>query len=79
MENSFTSSYSPDLALSDYRLFVSVKEQLSGQHFEMLKDIQKAVRQHLRPAETDFYHQGIFKFVERWTKCVQINGYYVEK
>ena len=71
--------YSPDLAPSDYHLFGSVKEQLRGQRFETLEDIRKAVRQRLRAAGTDFYHQGIFKLVERWTKCVQRNGDYVEK
>ena len=71
--------YNPDLAPSDYHLFGSVKEQLSGQRFETLEDIRKAVHQRLRAAGTDFYHQGIFKLVERWTKCVQRNGDSVEK
>ncbi|KAJ4439484.1 hypothetical protein ANN_07608 [Periplaneta americana] len=39
------SPYSPDLAPSDYHLFSSVKEQLRGQRYETLEDIQKAVRQ----------------------------------
>jgi len=41
--------------------------------------IQKAVRQCLRMAGTEFYHRGIFKLPERWKKCVQRSGDYVEK
>ena len=40
---------------------------------------QKAVRQCLRMAGTEFFRRGIFKFPERWEKCVQRSGDYVEK
>ena len=43
------------------------------------KVIQKAVRQCLRMAGTEFYPRGIFKLPERWKKCVQRSGDYVEK
>ena len=41
--------------------------------------IQKAVCQCLRMAGTEFYRRGIFKPPERWKKCVQRSGDYVEK
>ena len=41
--------------------------------------IQKAVRQCLRMARTEFYRRGTFKLPERWIKCVQRSGDYVEK
>ena len=41
--------------------------------------IQKAVRQCLRMAGTEFYGRRIFKLPERWEKCVQRSGDYVEK
>ena len=41
--------------------------------------IQKTVRQCLRMAGTEFYSRGIFKLPERWEKCVQRSGDYVEK
>ena len=41
--------------------------------------IQKTVRQCLRMAGTEFYRRGIFKVPERWEKCVQRRGVYVEK
>ena len=43
------------------------------------KAIQKAVRQCLRMAGTEFYSRGIFKLPERWKKCVQRSGDYVKK
>ena len=72
-------SYSPDLAPSDYHLFGFVKDQLRGQCYETKETIQKAVRQCLRIAGTEFYRRGIFKLPERWEKCVQRRGDYVEK
>ena len=70
---------SPDLAPSDYHLFGFVKNQMRGQHYEMNDALQTAVRQCLRAAGTEFYRKGIFKLPERWEKCVQRNGDYVEK
>ena len=66
-------SYSPDLAPSDYHLFEFVKDQLRGR-YETTEAIQKAVRQCLRMAGTEFYRMGIFKLPERWEKCVQRCG-----
>ena len=50
-------------------------------HFKDWKTeaIQKAVRQCLRTAGTEFYRRGISKLPERWEKCVQRSGNYVEK
>ena len=72
-------SYSPDLAPSDYHLFRFVKDQLRGQRYETTETIQKAVRQCLGMAGTEFYRRGIFKLIERWEKCVQRSGDYVKK
>ena len=44
-----------------------------------MEAIQKAVRQCLRMAGTEFYSRGISKFPERWKKCVQRSGDYMEK
>jgi GTP cyclohydrolase I len=59
--------------------FGFVKNQLRGQRYEATDAIQKAVRQCLRMAGTEFYRRGIFKLPERWGKCVQKSGDYVEK
>jgi len=72
-------SYSPDLAPSDYHLFGFLNDQLRGQRYETTEAIQKAARQCLRMAGTEFYRRGIFKPPKRWKKCVQRSGDYVEK
>ena len=55
-------SYSTDLAPSDYHLFGFVKDQLRGQRYETTEAIQKAVRQCLRMAGTEFYCRGFSNF-----------------
>jgi GTP cyclohydrolase I len=60
-------------------VFGIVKNQLRGQRYETTEAIQKAVRQCLRMAGTELYRRGIFKLPERWEKCVQRSGNYVEK
>jgi len=72
-------SYSPDLAPSDYHLLGFVKDQLRRQGYETTEAIQKAVRQCLRMAGTEFYRRGIFKLPERWEKRVQRSDDYVGK
>jgi GTP cyclohydrolase I len=60
-------------------LEVIIKKFVFGQHYETREAIQKAVCQCLRIAGTEFYRRGIFKLPERWEKCVQRSGDYVEK
>jgi len=64
---------------TDCHLFGFVKDQLRGRRYETTEAIQKAVRQCLRMAGTEFYRRGIFKLPERWKECVQRSGDYVEK
>jgi GTP cyclohydrolase I len=52
---------------------------MRGQLFETNEGLQTAVRQFLRAAGKEFYRKGLFKLPERWDKCVQRNGDYVEK
>jgi GTP cyclohydrolase I len=70
--------YSPDLTPSDYYLFSIVKNQIRGQLYETNEALQTAVRQCLRAAGTEFYRKRILKLPERWEKCVQRDGDYVE-
>ena len=56
-----------------------MKDRLGGQIYETTETIQKAVGRCLRMDGKEFYRRGIFKFSERWEKCVQSSGDYVEK
>jgi hypothetical protein len=59
-------------------LFGFVKNQLRGR-YETTEAIQKAVRQCLWMAGTEFYRRGIFRLPDSWKKCVQRSGDYVKK
>jgi histone-lysine N-methyltransferase SETMAR len=74
-------SYSPDLPPPppDYHLFGPVKDHLRGLHYETNEAVQEAMRSWLREARTDFYRRGIFKILQRWQKCIDRDGDFVEK
>ena len=63
-------SYSPDLAPSDQFLFPKNAR---------LDDVMNAMGHFLRYQNGAFYTEGIHLFHDRWTKCVNVGGDYVEK
>jgi hypothetical protein len=64
---------------SDYHLFGPLKDYLRGHHYETDEAVQEVVRSWLRGAGTDIYRRGIFKILQRWQKCIDRDGYFVEK
>ena len=72
-------AYSPDLAPSDYHLFGPMKEPLRGVRYEGQKDIERAVKDSLSRFPTEWFREGIKKLERRWTKCLELEGDYVEK
>jgi hypothetical protein len=71
--------YSPDLAPSDYHLFGPPKEALRGCRFTSDQEVKEAVHAWLAAQPKTFFFEGIRKLVQRWTKCVEKQGDYVEK
>jgi [histone H3]-lysine36 N-dimethyltransferase SETMAR len=71
--------YSPDLAPSDYHLFGPLKESLRGRRFTSDDAIKEAVHSWLVAQPKSFFFEGIRKLEQRWTKCVEMQGDYVEK
>ena len=41
--------------------------------------VQKAVHQWLCDQPKTFFSDGIYKLVDRWNKCIEMGGDYVEK
>ena len=70
--------YSPDLAPSDH-LFGPVKKMLGGQKFASDTKVQSVVRRWLGQQPVSFFALGIQKLVDRWDKCLNKLGGYVEK
>jgi len=71
--------YSPDLAPSDFFLFPKLKESLGGHHFNSNDEVKDFVKLFFKKQGTDFYKQGLSKLQNRYKKCIQVQGDYVEK
>jgi histone-lysine N-methyltransferase SETMAR len=72
-------AYSPDLAPCDYHLFGPLKDALRGRRFSTDKEVREAVHKWLRDQPKTFIVLGIRKLVDRWTKCIENEGDYIEK
>jgi hypothetical protein len=63
---------------SDLYLFGPVKNFLLGKGFENQNSLQKTVAQYFTTLGKEHYHEGMFKLVKRWDKCLNVNSDYVE-
>ena len=71
--------YSPDLAPSDYHLFGPLKEFLGGKKFQSDAEVQSVVQNWMNQQPKSFFENGIKSLPDRWRKCVDIAGDYIEK
>jgi len=71
--------YSPDHALSDFHLFLHLKEKLAGKKFDDDDEVQGEVMTWFKRLAADFYDSGIQQLVPRLNKCLDNAGDYVEK
>ena len=69
--------YSPDLAPSDYPLFLDWKK-LKGRHFSSDVVVIAAAETWLDGRFSDFFLSGLQKLEQRTTKCIELCGEYVE-
>ena len=72
-------AYSPDLAPSDYFLFLQLKKHLKGNHYDSDEEVVAAIRQWCREQSPEFFADGIRQLVRRYQLCVDRDGDYVEK
>ena len=70
---------SPDLAPSDYHLFLHLKKFLGGKQFDDDDDLKDAVQKWLTSQAAAFCDEGVQKLVPRYDKCLNNGGEYVEK
>ena len=69
----------PDLAPSDYHLFLHLKKFLGGKQFDDNDDLKDAVQKWLTSQVASLYEGGIQNLVPRYNKCLNNGGEYVEK
>jgi histone-lysine N-methyltransferase SETMAR len=72
-------AHSLDLAPSDCHLFGRVKCVLHGRHFAHDSELKQSFRDVLRSRDREFYNTGIQHLTQRWRKCVENDGDFVEK
>ncbi|GFY09982.1 histone-lysine N-methyltransferase SETMAR [Trichonephila clavipes] len=72
--------YSPDLAPSDFHVFLHLKLLLSsGEHMGNDEELKMSVTQWFHSQVAEFYDRGIQKLIPRYDKCLNSGGGYVEK
>ncbi|XP_048253216.1 histone-lysine N-methyltransferase SETMAR-like [Haliotis rufescens] len=55
------------------------KKELRGRHFRSVDELTTAVEGWLHEQPHGFCHNGLLALTNRWTKCIDLNGDYVEK
>ena len=71
--------YSPDLAPIDFHLFLHLKSFLAGWRFHDNNKVKEAVTRCFASQAASFYDEGIHKLAQRYDKCLNNGGKYVEK
>ena len=71
--------YSPDLAPSDYFLFLNMKIWLVGKRFSSNEEVIAASNEHFEEFDKNYFSEGIKKLEHRYNKCIELKGDYVEK
>ena len=68
--------YFPDLASSDFYLSPNLKRWLQGQRNE---EVKWETDDYFGGLDKSYYKRGIEMFIDRWTKCIELKGDYVEQ
>uniref|UniRef100_A0A0K2UG07 Histonelysine Nmethyltransferase SETMARlike [Ceratitis capitata] n=1 Tax=Lepeophtheirus salmonis TaxID=72036 RepID=A0A0K2UG07_LEPSM len=69
--------YSPDLAPSDYHLFLPMANALGGTNLASIEACENWLSQFFSNRDKDFYEKGIMKLDSRWQQVIEQNGAYL--
>ena len=72
-------AYSPDLAPSDFFLFPNLKKDIRGLHFRSDEEVVPAIEEWVNGKDPDFFSSGLMALEHRWSKCITLEGNYIEK
>jgi len=70
--------YSPDLARCDFFLFPNMKKWLGGKRFAS-NEIIAETNAYFAEFEKPYFLEGLKKLENRWARCIEIKGDYIEK
>ena len=71
--------YLPDLAPSDFFLFPNLKKDIRGLHLRSDEEVVMAVEEWVHGKDPDFFSSGLMALEHRWSKCITLEGNYIEK
>ena len=69
--------YSPDLAPSDYYLFLSVANELGSRKLATRESFENWLSEFFDKGEASFYKRGIMKLASRWELVIEQKGAYL--
>ena len=72
-------AYSPDLAPGDFFPFPNLKKDIRGLHFRSDEEVVTAVEEWVNGKDPDFFSSGLMALEHRWSKCITLEGNYIEK
>ena len=72
-------AYSPDLASNDFFLFPNLKKDICGRQFRSEEAVVTAVEEWVIGKDPDFFCSGLMALEHRWSKCITLEGNYIEK
>ena len=71
--------YSPDLAPSNYWLFVDLKRMLLGKRFGSNEEVILETEMYFEVKDKLFYEKGIELLEKHWNQCITLEGDYVDE
>ncbi|CAK9834554.1 Histone-lysine N-methyltransferase SETMAR [Anthophora retusa] len=69
--------YSPDIAPSDYYLFRSLQNSLTGVKLATREACENHLSQFFANRDKDFYERGLMKLPSKWQQIIEQNGAYL--
>jgi len=71
-------AYPPDLAPSDFFLFLKIKRILKGRHFDDIDDIRSNTTAALKVIPQNQFQNCFEGWIRRWHRCISSQGEYFE-
>ena len=69
----------PDLAPSDFFLYPNLKKDICGLHFQSDEEVVTAVEEWVNGKDPDFFSSGLMALEHCRSKCITLEGNYIEK
>ena len=72
-------AFSLDLTPSDYFLFPNLKKDIRGRHFRSNEEVVVPDEEWVGDKYPGFFSSGLMALEHRWSKCIILEGNYIEK